>query len=129
MNEWKRIPLGLIVITVIMFFVALGTVLFWLAKIVGKPFPETMPVSSAVYNAFAAPDIIMSLLLCVGAIGLFKFRKWGLVLALVALGMWLFDSLLILGITKLDRINILGPSILFALFSLIYLLIKRDLFD
>ncbi|MFC2164682.1 hypothetical protein ACFLT2_06780 [Acidobacteriota bacterium] len=129
MNEWKRIPIGLIVIAVVMFFVALGTVIFWLAKFVGKPFPETMPVSPAIYNAFAAPDIIMSLLLCGGAVGLLKFRKWGLVFALVALGMWLFDSLFILGITKLTQINILGPSIFFVLFAVGYLLIKRELFD
>jgi hypothetical protein len=129
MNEWKRIPLGLIIIAIIMFFVALGTSVFWLAKFVGRPFPETMPVSSAVYNAFAAPDIIMSLLLCVGAVGLLKLRKWGLAIGLVALGMWLFDSFLIFGITKFDQINILGPSIFFALFAVTYLLIKRDLFD
>jgi len=128
MNEWQRIPLGLIVIVVMLFFVALGTDIFWLAKFVGKPFPKTMPVSPAVYNAFAVPDIIMSLLLCVGAVGLLKLRKWGLVIGLVALGMWLFDSLLILGITKLTQINILGPSIFFALFAVVYLFIKRNLF-
>lgn len=129
MSEWKRIPLGVIIISVIMFFVALGTDIFWLAKIAGRPFPETIPVSSAVHNAFAAPDIVMSLLLCGGAVGLLKFRMWGLVFALVALGMWLFDSLLTLGITKLDQINILGPSILFVLFAVGYLLNKRNLFD
>lgn len=129
MNEWKRIPLSLIIIAVIMFFVALSTDIFWAAKILGRPFPETMPVSPAVYNAFAAPDIIMSLLLCVGAVGLLKLRKWGLVIGLVALGMWLFDSLLIFGITKFDQITILGPSIFFAIFSVGYLLIKRNLFD
>jgi len=128
MNEWQRIPLGLIVIVVILFFVALGTDIFWLAKFVGRPFPETMPVSSYVYNAFAVPDIVMSLLLCAGAVGLLKLRKWGLVIGLVALGMWLFDSLLILGITKLTQINILGPSIFFALFAVVYLFIKRNLF-
>jgi hypothetical protein len=109
--------------------VALGTSVFWLAKLVGRPFPETMPVSPTVYNAFAVPDMIMSFLLCVGAVGLLKLRKWGLVVALVALGMWLFDSLLILGITKLTQINILGPSIFFAFFAVVYLLIKRNLFD
>lgn len=119
----------MIIISVIMFFVALGTDIFWVAKIAGRPFPETMPVSSAVYNAFAAPDVIMSLLLYVGAAGLLKLRKWGLVIGLVALGMWLFDSLLIFGITKLAQINILGPSIFFALFAVVYLLIKRDFFD
>ena len=128
MNEWQRIPLGLIVIVVILFFVALGTDIFWLAKFVGRPFPKTMPVSSDVYNAFAVPDIVMSLLLCAGAVGLLKLRKWGLVIGLVALGMWLFDSLLILGITKLTQINILGPSIFFALFAVVYLFIKRNLF-
>ena len=129
MDEWKRIPLSLIIIVVVMFFVALGTSVFWLAKLVGRPFPETIPVSPAVYNAFAAPDIIMSLFLVGGAVGLLKLRKWGLVTGLVALGMWLFDSLLILGITKLSQINILGPSIFFAFFAVVYLLIKRDFFD
>jgi len=67
--------------------------------------------------------------LCVGAVGLLRLRKWGLVIGLVALGMWLFDSLLIFGITRLSQINILGPSIFFAFFAVGYLLIKRDLFD
>jgi hypothetical protein len=45
------------------------------------------------------------------------------------MGMWLFDCLLVLGITKLSRINIVGPSLFFVLFTIIYLWTERDLFD
>lgn len=125
----KRIPLGLIVISVVMIFVAVATDIFWLAKIIGKPFPETMPVRSAVYNAFAAPDIIMSIFLYIGAIGLLRLRKFGLVFSLVGMGMWIFDSLLVLGITKLSRIDIIGFSLFFAAFTVGYLLHKKESFD
>jgi len=125
----KKIPLGLIAIAVIMIFVALATDIFWLAKLVGRPFPETMPVSTVVYNSFAIPDVLMSILLYIGAIGLLKLRRWGLVFSLVAMGMWVFDSLLILGITRLSRINIVGPSLFFAVFSVAYLSIKKNIFD
>ena len=125
----KKIPLGLIAIAVIMIFIALATDIFWLAKLVGRPFPETMPVSSDVYNAFSLPDVLMSIFLYIGAIGLLKLRRWGLVFSLVAMGMWIFDSLLILGITRLSRINIVGPSLFFAAFSVAYLFIKKTVFD
>ena len=88
-----------------------------------------MPIEDRVYSAFAAPDIILSLFLYVGAIGLIKLKKFGFVAALVAMGMWLFDSTLVLGITKLSRINIVGPSLFFVFFSVIYLWTRRDLFD
>ena len=129
MSSLRRQPLGLIVIAVIMFFTALATDIFWFAKLIGRPFPETMPVAKSVYNAFAVPDILMSIFLYVGAAGLLRLRKWGLVITLTAIGMWLFDSLLVLGITDSSRINIVGPSLFFALFSIGYLLIKRELFD
>lgn len=124
----KKISLGLIAIAVIMFFTALATDIFWLAKIVGRPFPKTMPVSAEVYSSFALPDILMSIFLYIGAIGLLKLRRWGLVFALLAMGMWIFDSLLILGITRLSRINIVGPSLFFLLFSASYLFVKKDIF-
>lgn len=125
----KKIPLGIIVISVVMFFVALATDIFWLARIAGKAFPPTMPVEEKVYNAFAAPDIILSLFLYIGAFGLLKLRKYGYGAAMVAMGMWIFDSVLVLSITKLSRINIIGPCLFFALFTLVYLWIKKELFD
>jgi len=129
MEQIKKVPLAVIVISVIMFFVALATDIFWLAKLLGKAFPSTMPVDSLVYNAFAAPDIVLSLFLYIGAYGLLKLKKFGLMASLLAMGMWLFDSLLVLGITKLSRINVIGPSLLFALFAAVYLWIKRELFE
>ncbi len=125
----KRIPLGIIVISVVMFFVAVATDIFWVAKLVGRPFPKTMPVSLTVYNAFAVPDMLMSVFLYIGAIGLMRLRKSGLVFSLVAMGMWIFDSLLVLGITKLSRIDIVGFSLLFAAFTVGYLLYKKDIFN
>lgn len=125
----KKVPLGVIVISVVIFFVAMATDIFWLAKFVGKAFPSTMPVDPEVYNAFAAPDIILSLFLFVGAFGLIKLRKYGLMASLVAMGMWLFDSLLVLAITKSTKLNIIVPSLFFAFFTIVYLWIKKELFD
>ena len=127
--KMKRIPLGVIVISVVLFFVAIATDIFWVAKLIGKPFPKTMPVSLTVYNAFAVPDLLMSIFLYIGVIGLMKLRKFGLIFTLVAMGMWIFDSLLILGITGLSRIDIVGFSLAFAAFTVGYLLHNKDLFD
>ncbi len=128
MNFPQKVPLGVIAITVIMFFVALATDIFWLGRWVAGAFPSTMPIDDRVYAAFAAPDIIMSLFLYAGALGLLRLRKWGFVAAFVAMGMWLFDSTLVLGITGLSRINIIGPSLFFAAFTVIYLWTRRNLF-
>ena len=125
----RRVPLGIIVVSVIMFFVALAIDIFWLARIIGKAFTPKMHVGPAVYNAFALPDIVLSIFLYIGAYGLLKLRKFGFVASLVGVGMWIFDSLVVLGITKLSQINIVGPSLFFAIFALVYLWIKRDLFD
>jgi hypothetical protein len=124
----EKVPLGVIAIAVIMFFVAVATDIFWVGRLAAGAFPSTMPVDDRVYNAFAAPDIIMSLFLFIGAWGLLQMRKFGFVAAYVALGMWLFDSVLVLGITGLSRISIIGPSLFFVLFALIYLWNKRELF-
>lgn len=125
----KRIPLGIIVISVIIFFVALATDIFWLARIAGKAFPPTMPVETAIYDAFAVPDIILSIFLYIGAYGLLKLRKYGFASTLVAMGMWIFDSLLVLSITKSARLNIIVPSLFFAFFTLAYIWIKKEIFD
>ncbi|UCC38782.1 MAG: hypothetical protein JSV96_13295 [Candidatus Aminicenantes bacterium] len=95
----------------------------------GRAFPATMPISPTVYNAFAAPDVILSLFLYIGAFGLIRLKKYGFVVSLIAMGMWLFDSVLILGITKSARINIIGPSLFFVLSTITYLWIKKELFD
>jgi hypothetical protein len=124
----KRVTLGIIVISVVMVFVALATDAFWIGRLMGK-FPSTMPVDDRVYKAFAVPDLILSILLYVGAIGLLMLRKFGLASAAVALGMWLFDSTLVLGITGLTRIEVVGPSLAFDIFALAYLWAKKDLFE
>ena len=129
MDQKKKFPLGIVVISVVMVFVAFATDIFWLGKLLGKAFPQTIPVDPAVYNAFAAPDIILSLFLYVGAYGLIMLRKYGFVASFIAMGMWLFDNVLILGITGLTNINIIGPSLFFIISTIIYLWIKKELFD
>lgn len=127
--SWStRVPLGIVVISVIMFFVAVATDIFWVGKLFMGVFPSTMPVEPPVYNAFAAPDILLSLCLYFGAYGLFRLKKYGFIATYVAMGMWLFDSLLVLGITRLSRINIIGPSLFFVAFTIIYLWKKKDIF-
>lgn len=125
----KKVPLGVITISVIMFFVAVATDIFWIGRLAFGAFPSTMPIDDSVYNAFAAPDIILSIFLYLGAFGLLRLRKFGLAATYVAMGMWLFDSVLVLGITGLSRISIIGPSLFFVLFSVIYLWNKRGLFQ
>jgi len=127
--EPKKVPLGLIVISVVMFFSAFAIDIFWLVRFVGKAYPQTIPVDPVVYNAMAAPDIILSVFLYVGAFGLIKLKKYGLVASLVAMGMWLFDSLFILGITKSIKLNIVVFSLFFAVFTIVYLWRKKELFD
>jgi hypothetical protein len=128
MHFSQKVPLGVVTIAVIMFFVAAATDIFWVGRLAAGAFPSTMPIDDRVYNAFAAPDIIMSLFLFLGAWGLLRMKKFGFVAAYVALGMWLFDSVLVLGITGLSRINIIGPSLFFVLFALTFLWNKRGLF-
>lgn len=129
MMERKSVPLGAVIIAVVMFFAAVATDIFWLGRLFAGAFPPTLPIDKRVYNAFAGPDIILALFLYVGAYGLLKMKRIGFVAALVALGMWLFDALLILGLTGLARIGFLGPSLFFAAFAIIYLWVKRDLFS
>jgi hypothetical protein len=128
MRDESKFPFGLVAIAVIMFFVALATDIFWLGKWLGGAFRQTMPLSPKVYNAFSLPDLALSILLYIGAYGLLRRRKFGFALSLVAMGMWIFDSLLVLGMTKLDRINIVGPSLFFAAFSITYIWLKREIF-
>jgi len=113
-NELEKYPLGCVVIAVVMFFVALATDIFWMARLVGNGWPITLPVDPKFHDAFAWPDLVLSLLLYFGGWGILRLRPAGLVLGLVALGMWLFDSILVLAITGYDRISIVGPSLVFA---------------
>lgn len=129
MTRIRKVPLGLITIAVIMFFVAMATDIFWLAKLLGRAFPSTMPLDPEIYNAFAVPDLLLSLFLYVGAFGLIRLKRYGFMATLIGMGMWIFDSLLVLGITKLSRLNIVGPCLFFALFTIVYLWMKRALFD
>ena len=124
----RKVTLGIVIISVVMFFVALATDVFWIGRLAGK-FPSTMPVDHRVYKAFAAPDIILSIFLYLGAYGILKLRRFGFAAAAVALGMWLFDSTLVLGITGLSRISVVGPSLAFVVLALAYLWVKRDLFE
>jgi hypothetical protein len=124
----RKVTLGIVIISVVMFFVALATDVFWIGRLAGE-FPSTMPVDDRVYKAFAAPDIILSIFLYAGALGLLRLKKFGFVAAAVALGMWLFDSTLVLGITGLSRIGVVGPSLAFVVLALAYLWVKRDLFE
>ena len=125
----KKVSLELIVISVVMFFAAFAIDIFWLVRLLGKAFPPAMPVDPAVYNAMAAPDIILSILLYVGAFGLIKLKKYGFVASLVAMGMWLFDLLFVLGITKTIKLNIVVFSLFFAILTIVFLWRKRELFD
>lgn len=120
--------IGLIIIAVIMVFMALLTDIYWLAALIGRPFPRSIPLSSEVAQAFALPDIIGSLLMYASAYGLLRRRFWGLFLALLALGMNLGSSLFFLSLTETAFLNILGPILIFILFSVIYLWRRRDLF-
>lgn len=129
MRPLKRVPLGVVVVSVAMLFAALGTDIFWLAKLVGKPFAQTLPVGSEVYNAFILPDIVLSLLLYLGVFGLLRLRRYGFVISLVAMGMWLSDTLLVLALTKTARLDFLIPSLFFAVGTVFYLWVKRELFD
>ncbi len=129
MPQTKRIKLGLIAISVIMFFVALATDIFWIGKWVAGAFPKTMPVPDEFYNAFAVPDLLLSIFLYLGAIGLLRLSRFGFAASLVGLGMWLFDSLLVLGITGLTLVRVVGPSLAFDIFAIGYLWSNRELFS
>jgi len=105
MKNMKPVSLGFVAVSVIMFFVALATDVF----------------CPRVHSAFAVPDIVLSILLYIGAYGLIRQTKTGFILTWVAMGMWIFDSLLVLGITGFSRFGIVGPCLFFAVYSIAYL--------
>ncbi len=129
MKDPGKTRLGLIAISVIMFFIALATDIFWIGKWTAGAFPKTMPVPDKIYDAFAVPDLVLSVFLYFGAVGLLRRSKVGFAASLVALGMWLFDSLLVLGITGLTLVRVVGPSLAFDVFAIGYIWRNRALFD
>ena len=124
----ERFPLGAVVIAVVMLFAGLGTASYWILRWIGRPVAETLPVGPEVYKAFVYPDMVLSILLFMGAYGLLKLRKYGFFAALLALGMWLSDLLLIFGLTKGERIGFVGACFLFVVFAIAYLWSKKHLF-
>ena len=129
MDKEKRFVLGLVIIAVINLFVALMTISFWIGHILAHRFPKTLPVPDYLYNAFALPDIILAVFLLIGSYGLLRFKKTGYIFALIGIGMWLFDVLLVTGLTGLFQINIIVPSLIFCFWSIFYLWKKRDIFQ
>ena len=129
MDKEKRFILGLVIIGVLNLFVALMTIAFWIGHLLANRFPKTLPVPDNLYNAFAIPDLVMSWLLIIGAFGLLRFKKTGYVCSLIGIGMWLFDVLLVAGLTGLFKISIVVPSLIFCLWALFYLWRKRTLFQ
>jgi hypothetical protein len=125
----ERFPLGVVIIAVVMFFAGLGTASYWVLRWLGRPVAETLPVGPEIYKAFVYPDMILSVLLFVGGASLLKLRKWGFVVAFIALGMWFSDLLLIFGLTKWDRIGFVGTCLFFVVFSFTYLWSKKHLFQ
>lgn len=125
----ERFPLAVVIIAVVMFFAGLGTASYWVLRWGGKPVAEILPVGTEIYKAFVFPDLVLSVLLFVGAVGLLKLKKYGFFIALLALGMWLSDLLLIFGLTKWERIGFVGTCLLFIVFSIGYLWTKKNLFQ
>jgi hypothetical protein len=123
-----RFPLGIVIIAVVMIFAGVGTASYWILRWIGKPVAETLPVGPEVYQAFVYPDMVLSVLLLVGAFGLLRLKKSGFVVALLALGMWLSDLLLILGLLKGDRIGFVGACFMFVVLSIGYLWFRKHLF-
>ncbi|MDI6844939.1 MAG: hypothetical protein QME28_02255 [Candidatus Saccharicenans sp.] len=125
----KRFVLGLVIIAVINLFVALMTFGFWVGHLLANRFPKTLPVPDNLYNAFAIPDLAMSVFLMISFFGLLRFKKTGYVCALVGLGMWFFDVLLVAGLVGLFKVSIVIPSLLFCLWAIYYLWAKRKIFQ
>lgn len=128
-NQEERFPLGIVVISVIMVFTALATDFYWLAGWFGKEFPSLRGMDPEFYANFALPDMVLSLFLYIGAFGLMKRKKYGFMAALLAMGMWLYDLLLVFRVTLWTHFNIVGPSLAFVLFTIFYLWWKREIFS
>ena len=129
MDKEKRFVLGLVIIAIINLFVALMTISFWIGHLLAHCFPKTLPVPDNLYNAFALPDLVMSVFLLIGSFGLLRFKKTGYVFSLAGTAMWLFDVLLVAGLTGLFKFSIVLPSLLFCLWAIFLMWSKRDIFQ
>ncbi|MGB9836275.1 MAG: hypothetical protein ACPLRX_06000 [Candidatus Saccharicenans sp.] len=129
MDKEKRFVLGLVIVAIINLFVALMTITFWTGHLLAHRFSKTLPVPDELYNAFALPDLTMSVFLIVGAFSLLRFKKTGYVFSLAGLGMWLFDVLLVAGLTGLFKFSLVLPSLLFCLWAIFLLWSKREIFQ
>ena len=124
----RLMPFGVVAVAVVFFFVAVATDIFWLGRLAFGAFPSTMPVPEPVERAFVGPDVLLSVLLYIAAYGLLKLRRYGFMAAYVGMGMWMFDTLLVLGITRLTYLAFLGPGLVFVIFAVVYLWTRKDLF-
>ncbi|MDD8021221.1 MAG: hypothetical protein PHU81_08620 [Acidobacteriota bacterium] len=129
MDKEKKFVLGLVIIAVVNLFVALMTISFWFGHLLAKRFPKTLPVPDNLYNAFAVPDLILAAFLITASLGLLRFKKTGYVFALIGNGMWLFDVLLVATLTGFFKSGLILPSLLFCIWSIIYLWKKREIFQ
>lgn len=129
MDKEKRFVLGLVIIAIINLFVALMTITFWTGHLLAHRFPKSLPVPDNLYNAFALPDLVMSVFLIIGSFGLLRFKKTGYIFSLVGTGMWLFDVLLVAGLTGLFKFSIVLPSLFFCLWAIFIMWSKRDIFQ
>jgi len=129
MDKEKRFVLGLVIIAIINLFVALMTITFWTGHLLAHRFPKSLPVPDNLYNAFALPDLVMSVFLIIGSFGLLRFKKTGYIFSLVGTGMWLFDVLLVAGLTGLFKFSIVLPSLFFCLWAIFLMWSKRDIFQ
>ncbi|MDD8031606.1 MAG: hypothetical protein PHQ25_06345 [Acidobacteriota bacterium] len=129
MDKEKRFVLGMVIIAVINLFVALMTIAFWTGHLLGNRFAKTLPVPDNLYQAFALPDLVMSAFLIISFFGLLKFKKLGYICALIGVGMWLFDVLLVTGLTGFFQIGVVIPSLIFCLWAIFYLWKKREIFQ
>ena len=129
MDKEKRFILGLVIIAIINLFVALMTITFWTGHLLAHRFPKSLPVPDNLYNAFALSDLVMSVFLLIGSFGLLRFKKTGYIFSLVGTGMWLFDVLLVAGLTGLFKFSIVLPSLFFCLWAIFIMWSKRDIFQ
>lgn len=129
MDKEKRFVLGLVIIAVINLFIALMTIFFWVGHLLAHRFPKTLPVPDNLYNSFAIPDFVLAVFLIIGSYGLLRFSKTGYVFTLIGIGMWLFDVLLVAGLTGFFKMSLIVPSLLFCLWAIFYLWKKRQIFQ
>lgn len=140
MSEKKK-PSRIITIPVLELITALGIVLFWIYFFaVENSNPKNTSIYLAYERAFPLADIgWLSLALVIGAIGLLRMKKYGILFSLVGGGAMIFLGLLDMSFNTLQGnytksvadgimngfINLW--SLLFGIFLIIYVWRKRQL--